>query len=84
MLAEEGSGKEEIERPQKSTGQVMKCPLPIDQVYILPSPAPQSTSEAPTTKASLALPVLKSLKKFVAFVQNFATTSKIQAAAYIA
>ena len=84
MLAEEGSGKKEIEKPQKSTAQAMKCPLPTDQVYILPSPAPQPTSEAPTTNASLALVVLKSLKKSVAFVQNFATTSKAQAAAYTA
>ena len=57
MLAEEGSGKEGIEKPQKSTAQAMKCPLPTDQVYILPSPAPQPTAEAPTTKPSLALPV---------------------------
>ena len=84
MLAEEGSGKEEIEKPQKSTAQAMKCPLPTNQVYILSSPAPKPTSEAPTTKASLALPVLKSLEKLVAFEQNFSTTSKTQAAAYIA
>ena len=79
MLAEEGSGKEEIEKPQKSTSQAMKCPLPTDQVYILP--APQPTSEAPTTKASLALLVLKSFKKLVATVQAFPTTSKTMAAA---
>ena len=84
LLSEESSGKEEIEKPQKSTAQTMKCPLPTDQEYILPSPAPQPTSEAPTTKASLALPVLKSLKKLVAFVQNFATTSKTQVAAHVA
>ena len=82
MLAEEGSGKEEIEKPQKSTAQAMKCPLPTDQVYILP--APQPTSKAPTTKASLALPVLKSFKKLVATIQAFATTSKTMAAAHTA
>ena len=70
-----------------ATAQAIKSPLPIapstDQVYILPSPAPQPTSEAPTTKASLALPALKSLKKLVATVRASATTSKTQAA-YIA
>ena len=84
LLSEESSGKEEIEKPQKSTAQAMKCPLPTDQEYILPSPAPQPTSEAPTTKASLALPVLESLKKLVAFVENFAITSKTQAVAHVA
>ena len=86
MLAEEGSGKEEIEKPQKSTAQAMKCPLPIDQVYILPSPAPQPTSEAPAPKgkSNPSLHAMQNFKRLVASVHNFTTTSKIQAAAYIA
>ena len=81
LLSEESNGKEAWEEPQKSTDQPQNSPLPV---YILSSPAPKPTSEAPTTKASLALPVLKSLKKLVAFVQNFATTPKKMAAAHIA
>ena len=71
-----------------ATAQDTKCSLPVapstDQVYILPPPAPQPTNEAPTTKASLALPALKSLKKLVAIVRAFATTSKTMAVAHIA
>ena len=94
LLTEEGSGKEGREEPQKliiqpntidldpnATAQPKNNPLPV---YIRPSLAPQPTSEAPTTKASLALPALKSLKKLVATVRASATTSKTQAAAYIA
>ena len=86
MLAEEGSGKEEIEKPQKSIAQAMKCPLPTDQVYILPSPAPQPTSEAPAPKgkSNPSLHAMQNFKRLVASVHNFATTSKTQAAAYIA
>ena len=71
-----------------ATAQDTKCPLPVapstDQVYILPPPAPQPTNEATTTKASLALPALKSLKKLVAIVRAFSTTSKTMVAAHIA
>ena len=77
-----------IELNPTSTAQDTKCPLPVapstDQVYILPPPAPQPTNEAPTTKAILALPPLKSLKKIVVIVRAFATTSKTMAAAHIA
>ena len=59
-------------------------PLPSNSIHILPSPAPQPTLEAPTTKATLSLPALKSIKKLVVTVRAFATTSKTQAAAYIA
>ena len=63
-------------------------PLPLtDSVYILPSPALQSqpkTPEAPNTKATPSLPILQNLKRLVAIVQNFATTSKTLAVAYVA
>ena len=79
MLAEEGSGKEEIEKPQKSTAQAMKCPLPVapstDQMYILPSPATQSTPKTPSPKATpFVLPMLQNFRKLVAIAQAFATT----------
>ena len=71
-----------------ATAQATKSPLPVapstDQVYILPA-AQSQHKEAPTTKAtSIALPVLQKFKKLVATVRAFVTTSKIQAAAYIA
>ena len=63
-----------------ATAQATKCPLPIapstDQVYILPSPASQPTSEAPAPKGK-SNPSLHAIT-----VHNFATTSKAQAAAY--
>ena len=65
-------------------------PLPVapsdNQVYILPSPAPKSTHAAPTPKAKSnpSLLVLQNIRKLVATVQASATTSKTQAAAYIA
>ena len=60
---------------------------PTDSVNILPSPASQSqpkTPQAPTTKATPSLLVLQNIRKLVATVQASATTSKTQAAAYIA
>ena len=71
-----------------ATAQATKSPLPVapstDQVYILPSPAAQSTPKTPTPKATqFALLWLSNFKRLVASVQNFATTSKTQAAAYI-
>ena len=87
-----GRGKEAGEEPQKlipqpnpinlnpnATAQPRNSPL---QVYILP--AAQFTLESPTTKVSLALPAFKSLKILVATVRASSTTSKTQAAAYIA
>ena len=38
-------------------------PLPPNSIHILPSPTPQPTLEAPTTKVSLALPALQKFKK---------------------
>ena len=58
---------------------------PIDSVYILPTPAAHSNPETPTTKATpSALPVLQNIRKLVATVRAFATTSKTLAAAHIA
>ena len=74
-----------------ATAQATKRPLPVapstDQIYILHSPASQSqpkTPEAPSTKATPLLLVLQNIRKLVATVRAFATTSKTQAAAHIA
>ena len=66
-----------------ATAQPKSSPLPV---YILPSPASQSQpkTHVAKAKASLALLALKSLKKLVAIVRASATTSKTQAASYIA
>ena len=67
-----------------ATAQTTKFPLPVapstDQVYILPTPAPP----APKAKSNPSLLAMQNFKRLVASVQNFATTSKTQAAAYIA
>ena len=81
LLTEEGSGKEVVEEHQEHN-----LPLPlIDSVYILPTPAAHSNPETPTTKTiPFTLPTLENLKKFVAFVQIFATTLKTLAVAHTA
>ena len=72
-----------------ANGKTTYSPLPValstDEVYILPTPATQSTPKTPTTKAtSIALSVLQKFEKLVATVQAYATTSKTLAIAYIA
>ena len=73
-----------------ATAQATKCPLPIapstDQVYILPSLAPQPTSEAHDLKgkSNPSLHARQNFKRLVASVHKFCTTSKAQAAAYTA
>ena len=62
-----------------ATAQATKCPLPVtpstDQVYILPSPATQSTPKTPSPKATpFVLPMIQNFRKLVAIVQTFATT----------
>ena len=64
MLTEEGSGKQEMEEPQKPTAQATNNPLPAapstNEVYILPIPTTQSTPKTPVAKAKAipsALPV---------------------------
>ena len=85
LLSEEGSGKEAWEEPQKPTTQATNSPLPCpDPVYILPTPTAHSTPETPTAKAiPSALPV-QYIRKLVAYVQTFVTTSKKLVAAHTA
>ena len=90
LLTEEGNGKEAVEEPKKHVLKPFPTnnPLPLApstyQVYILPTPEAQSTPKAPTIKATPSLPALQNLKKLVATVQTFATTSKKMAAADVA
>ena len=61
-----------------ATAQATKCPLPVapstDQVYILPSPATQSTPKTPSRKATpFVLPMIQNFEKLVAIVQGFST-----------
>ena len=57
-------------------------PLPV---YILPTPAAKSKPSAPAPKGkSNSLPSMQKLKRLVAYVHTFATTSKKMANAYIA
>ena len=83
-----------IDLDTTATAQDTKYPLPVapsaDQVYILPSPAPQPTPAAnskpaaPKAKSNPSLHVMQNFKRLVASVHKFATTSKAQAAAYTA
>ena len=58
---------------------------PTDSVYILPTPAAQSTPKTPTTKATPStLPVLHNIRKVVATIRAFAITFKTLAAADVA
>ena len=57
---------------------------PPDSLFILPMPAAQPKPQASTTKATPSLLVLQNIRRLVASVQAFATTSKTRAAAYIA
>ena len=72
-----------------ATAQDTKTPLPVassdNQVYILPTPASQPTSEAHAPKAkSNPLSAMQKFKELVAIAQIFATTSNKMANAYIA
>ena len=78
-----------IDLDTTATAQDTKNPLPValsdNQVYILPSPAPKSTHAAPAPNhKSNPLSSMQKIKRLVAYVHKFATTSKEQAAAYIA
>ena len=65
-----------------ATAKPKNSPLPV---HILPSPATESTSKTPTTKATPStLSAMQNFKKLVATVHNFATTSKTMASAHIA
>ena len=58
--------------------------VPPDSVFILPMPAAQPKPQASTTKATPSLLVLQNIRRLVASVHAFATTSKAHAAAYTA
>ena len=83
-----------IDLDTTATAQDTKYPMPVapsvDQVYILPSPAPQPTPAAnskpaaPKSKSNRSLHAMQNLRKLVAIAQAFATTSKKMATAYIA
>ena len=79
LLSKEGSGKGAVEENQEHN-----LPLPpSDSMCILPEAQP--TPEAPTGKVTpFTLPALQNLKKLVAIVQTFVTTSKKMAAAHTA
>ena len=87
LLSEECNEKKARKEAQKPITQATNSPLP-SPVYTLPTtqftPAAQFTPQAPTTKATPSLLVLQNIRKLVATVQASATTSKTQAAAYIA
>ena len=95
-LTERSSGHETGDEPQEpilqpipmklnpsATAQPQNSPLPV---YILPPPVEKSkpATPAPKGKSNPSLHVMQNFKRLVASVHNFATTSKAQAAAYIA
>ena len=57
---------------------------PHGSVFILPTPAAQPKPQASTTKATPSMLVLQNIRRLVASVHTFATTSKKMANAYIA
>ena len=79
-----------IDLDPSATAQPQNNPLPVapsdDQVYILPTPAGKSKPAAPSPKgkSNPSLHAMKNLKRLVAYVHKFATTSKAHAAAYTA
>ena len=93
LITEESSGHETVEDPQKHVLQ----PFPTNPtanakttyspllVYILSTPAknPKPATPAPKAKSN-PLSAMQKFKRLVANVQDSATTSKTQAAAYIA
>ena len=61
-----------------------KPAAPPNSVFILPTPAAQPKPQASTTKATPSMLVLQNIRRLVASVHTFATTSKRMANAYIA
>ena len=57
---------------------------PPESVFILSMPAAQPKPQASTTKATPSMLVLQNIRRLVASVHAFATTSKTMATAYIA
>ena len=93
MFTEESSGKDAVEGTQESilqpipmnfdpnvTTQPKNSPLPV---HILPSPATQSTPKTPAPKANASPSLLvQNIRKLVATVRTFATTSKTLAVSH--
>ena len=72
-----------------TTAQDTKTPLPAappESVYILPTPAQKSkpSAPAPKGKSNTSLHAMQNIRRLVASVHTFATTSKKMANAYIA
>ena len=72
-----------------TTAQDTKTPLPAappESVYILPTPAQKSKPSAPSPKgkSNTSLHAMQNIRRLVASVHTFATTSKKMANAYIA
>ena len=98
LLTEKSSGHEGTQEPFTqaisidldtiATAQDTKTPLPAappESVYILPTPATKSKPAAPAPKGkSNPLHAMQNIKRLVASVHTFATTSKKMANAYIA
>ena len=99
LLTEKSSGhegtQENIIQPNPigldtiANAQATYYPLPVapsdDQVYILPTPAERSKPAAHAPKGkSNPLHAMQNIRRLVAFVHAFATTSKTMATAYIA
>ena len=100
LLTEKSSGHEGTQEPFTqvisidldtiATAQDTKTPLPVaplgDQVYILPTPAtkPKPAAPAPKGKSNTSLHAMQNIRRLVASVHTFATTSKKMANAYIA
>ena len=79
-----------IDLETTATAQDTYYPLPVapsdDQVYILPTPAQKSkpSAPAPKGKSNTSLHAMQNIRRLVASVHTFATTSKKMANAYIA
>ena len=74
-------------KPAAPAPKGMSNPLPAappESVFILPTPAAQPKPQASTTKAIPSMVVLQNIRRLVASVHAFATTSKTMATAYIA
>ena len=74
-------------KPTAPAPKAKSNPLPAappESVFILPMPAAQPKPQASTTKATPLLLVLQNIRRLVAYVHTFATTSKKMANAYIA
>ena len=99
LLTEKSSGHEGTQEPfiqpnpidldHNATAQDTKTPLPAappESMYILPTPATKSkpAAPAPKGKSNTSLHAMQNIRRLVASVHTFATTSKKMANAYIA